>query len=84
MPDNAVAAALTHWAEISCRPARLLQGGLTLGLSAIVSKKFIQTEARLKLEIVWRHGLLLINSWNHHDNPTPEMRQNLSALMAEF
>ena len=58
MPDDAVAATLTRRAEISCRPAGLLQGHLTLGLSTIVLKKFIQTEARLKLEIVWRHVLV--------------------------
>jgi hypothetical protein len=84
MPDDAVAAALTRWTEVSCWPAGLLQSGLTLALSTIVSKKLIQTEARLKLEIVWRHGSLLIKSWNDHDNHTTLQRQNLSQLRAEF
>jgi hypothetical protein len=83
VPVDAVAAALTRWADVSCWPAGLLQGCLTLGLYTIVSKKFIQTEASLKLEMVWRHGSLLIKSWNRHGNPAPELRQNLSQLRAE-
>lgn len=63
---------------------RVFQCCLALGLTNIIFRKLIQTEARLKLKMVWRHGVLLVKSWNHHDNLHLRCDRTRRRLMAEF
>ena len=56
--QRTVAATAALWADVALRPAPLEQGGATLLFRALISHKFDETIAFLKLDFVFHHRVL--------------------------